>query len=112
MSMKAPSIPQSGWIRQLRLSRGMSMSDLAKQAGVSQPTVLKWEERERSGTITLATLRRAAEALDADFGYLLAARAEIPPVAPRLKPGPKPGRPSALAKARQTKSSDPNLIWQ
>jgi len=114
-----PGIPVSGWIRASRDAAGISSYELARRAGVSQPTVINWERRERGGTITLASLRRAAEALDADFTYLLALRnpprKETAAVKPRKrtrKKAPPPSRPSALVTTQQRPSVDPNSIWE
>jgi len=43
--------------------------------GVSQPTVVQLEQSEANGTIRLATLRRAADALNCDLVYALVPRA-------------------------------------
>lgn len=42
--------------------------------GVAQPTVVQLEQSEASGTIQLATLRRAADALNCDLVYALVPR--------------------------------------
>lgn len=117
--MKTNHVPSTGWIRALRDQAGISSYELARRAGVSQPTVINWERRERGGTITLASLRRAAEALDADFTYLLGLRNPAPQKAVAAKPrkrkgkkAPPPRRPSALVTSQQKPSVDPNSIWE
>jgi predicted DNA-binding mobile mystery protein A len=52
----------------------MSSSALAKRLGIAHTGLLKLEKGERLGTVSLATLRRAAEALDADFVYAVVPR--------------------------------------
>jgi predicted DNA-binding mobile mystery protein A len=47
----------------------MSTAQLAKRLGISQPSVVLLEQSEAKGTIELATLRRAAEALDCTLVY-------------------------------------------
>jgi predicted DNA-binding mobile mystery protein A len=49
----------------------MTTAQLAKRLGVKQPTVVALEQSEAKGTIELATLRRAAEALDCTLVYAL-----------------------------------------
>jgi predicted DNA-binding mobile mystery protein A len=66
--------PPSGWIRTIRQVLGMSSSALAKRLGIAHTGLLKLEKGERLGTVSLATLRRAAEALDADFVYAVVPR--------------------------------------
>jgi predicted DNA-binding mobile mystery protein A len=69
--------PSSGWIRTIRQVLGMSSSALAKRLGIAHTGLLKLEKGERSGTVSLATLRRAAEALDADFVYAIVPRKSV-----------------------------------
>ncbi len=47
------------------------MAQLAKRAGVSQPSVAWLEQSEAQGTIQIDTLRRIAEALDCKLVYVL-----------------------------------------
>lgn len=121
--MKTNHVPPTGWIRALRDQAGISSYELARRAGVSQPTVMNWERREREGALTLASLRRAAEALEADFTYLLELRnppaKETVAAKPRkrVRPGKKktmgfPTRQAAIVAARQKPSVDPNSIWE
>lgn len=63
--------PVRGWIRAIRSALGMTSAQLAKRLGIRQPSVVALEQSEAKGTIELATLRRAAEALDATLVYAL-----------------------------------------
>jgi predicted DNA-binding mobile mystery protein A len=71
----SPSMRQSrpvrGWIKAIREALGMTAAQLAKRLGVKQPSVVAIEQSEAKGTIELATLRRAAEALDCTLVYAL-----------------------------------------
>jgi len=49
----------------------MTTAQLAARMGVRQPTVVGLERSEERGTIEMATLRRAAEALDCTVAYVL-----------------------------------------
>ena len=49
----------------------MSSAQLAQRLGVKQPSVVALEQSEAKGTIALATLRRAAEALNCTLIYAL-----------------------------------------
>jgi predicted DNA-binding mobile mystery protein A len=64
-------VPVRGWIRAIREGLGMSSQQLAKRLGVAQPSVIALEQSEAKGTIELATLRRAAVALDCTLVYAL-----------------------------------------
>lgn len=63
--------PVRGWIKAIRQALGMTTAQLAKRMGVRQPSVVALEQSEVRGTIELATLRRAAEALDCTLVYAL-----------------------------------------
>jgi predicted DNA-binding mobile mystery protein A len=66
--------PRLGWVRAVRDALGMSTRQLASRMGVSQPTVVQLEKSELNETIQLATLRRAADALNCDLVYALVPR--------------------------------------
>lgn len=68
------ALPRLGWVRAVRDALGMSTRQLASRMGVTQPTVVQLEQSEANGTIQLATLRRAANALDCDLVYTLVPR--------------------------------------
>jgi predicted DNA-binding mobile mystery protein A len=63
--------PLRGWIKAIRESLGISTAQMAKKLGIKQPSVVAIEQSEVKGTIELATLRRAAEALDCTLVYAL-----------------------------------------
>jgi predicted DNA-binding mobile mystery protein A len=73
----AASAPSTGWIKALRSSLGLSVSALGRRLKVTQQSTDELEKSERAGTITLASLRRAAAALDADFVYALVPRKNL-----------------------------------
>ncbi len=66
--------PRLGWVRAVRDALGMTTRQLASRMGVSQPSVVKLEQSEANGTVQLATLRRAADALNCDLVYALVPR--------------------------------------
>lgn len=49
----------------------MSTAQLAQRMSVRQPSIVGFERSEEKGSIELATLRRAAEALDCTLVYVL-----------------------------------------
>lgn len=73
----ARAIPASGWIRVLRESLGITAASFGRRLHIAQQNVVKLEASERAGTITLASLRRAAAALDADFVYAIVPRKSL-----------------------------------
>jgi predicted DNA-binding mobile mystery protein A len=71
-------MPREGWVRSIRKSLGLSMSAFSKRIGFKERASVKELERnERVGTITLQTLKRAADALDADFVYAIVPRKSL-----------------------------------
>ena len=63
-----------GWIRALRQGLGLSAAALGNRMRLAQQSVNQLEKNERAGAITLASLRRAAEALDAELFYAIIPR--------------------------------------
>lgn len=61
--------PQKGWLRAIRDALGMTMEQYAERLGVSQPRIVALEKSEVDETASIATLRRAAEALGCRFVY-------------------------------------------
>jgi predicted DNA-binding mobile mystery protein A len=66
-----PPRPPSGWIKAIRQALGMTSAHLSRQLGVTLPTATRLELSEAEDRITLATLRRAAEALGCELQYAL-----------------------------------------
>jgi len=59
--------PESGWIRTVRTALGMTLEQMGTRLGQSKQAVNQLEKGEVSGTITVASLRSAADALDCDL---------------------------------------------
>lgn len=70
-SADLPPRPPSGWIKAIRESLGMAAAHLATRLGVTTSTVTRLETSEADDTISLGTLRRAAEALGCELRYAL-----------------------------------------
>ena len=66
--------PKSGWVRAVRETLGMSAAAFARRLGISHAGVRKLEASEASDAITLATLRKLAQALDCEVQYALVPR--------------------------------------
>ena len=69
--------PKSGWVRAIRDSLGMSASALARRLGMTHAGVRKLENAEALDVITLASLRKLAEALDCEVQYVLVPRTSL-----------------------------------
>ena len=63
--------PSDGWIRAVRKALGMSVRQLATRMGMSQQAVSQFEASELDDSVTLKTLRKAAEAMGCQFVYAI-----------------------------------------
>ncbi len=66
-----PAVPPRGWVHNLRTALGMTAQDLGRRMKMSQAGVAALEISEAKDAVQLATLRRAAKALDCDLVYAL-----------------------------------------
>ena len=69
--LKSVSIPVTGWLRLIRLSLNMSLKQFGQRLGITPQSARDIEEREKSGSISLKSLKDAADALDMDLFYIL-----------------------------------------
>ncbi len=70
-SAELPARPSSGWIKAIREALGMPAAYLAKRLGIVPSSLSRLETSEAEDTITLGSLRRAAEALGCELQYAL-----------------------------------------
>ena len=68
------TVPPCGWIRAIRSSLGMRGVDFAHLLGIAPASASALEQSEAAGTISLKSLRKAAEVLDCDLVYALVPR--------------------------------------
>lgn len=61
--------PPNGWIRALRTALGMSLQQLGNKLSITKQSVQKIEQREKEGSITIRSLREAANAMDMQLIY-------------------------------------------
>lgn len=66
-----------GWLSLLRHALGMSGAHVAARAGVSRNAIYQAERNERDGAITIAQMRKLAEAMDAEFVYAVVPRGSV-----------------------------------
>lgn len=63
------AIPPIGWIKTVRMGLGMSLQQLGTKLSVTRQSVQELEKRESDGSITLRSLRDAANAMDMELVY-------------------------------------------
>lgn len=61
----------SGWIQSIRLALGMSLRQLSERIGVSASALNNFEKREQTEAISLASLKKVANAMDMELVYYL-----------------------------------------
>jgi len=72
-----PARPQAGWVHAIRDALGMSAAAFARRLGMSPAGVRKLEKAEADDAITLASLRKLAQALDCELQYALVPRTSL-----------------------------------
>ena len=75
--MASVARPIRGWIRAIRDALGMNMRQLADRLGVGQSWIVKIEQDELSGALTIKTLEKIADKLDCVFVYGFVPRSTI-----------------------------------
>jgi len=73
----SPAAPPRGWIRAIREALGMTTGQLARRMGVVQSRIPALEKAEARHAVTLASLEKAAHALDCRLVYALVPRAPL-----------------------------------
>ena len=71
------SPPRGGWISAIRRSLGISGRVLAQRMEVSQSAEAQFEKSEKEQSITLQTLEKVANALNADLVYAIVPRKSL-----------------------------------
>lgn len=69
-----PVRPSVGWIQAIRDTLGMTAVALGRRLNVRSSTVHKFERAEKEETISLASLRKVAAALDCELHYVFVPR--------------------------------------
>lgn len=69
--------PVEGWLRQVRLARGVTQQALADALGCKRQACAQLERSEARGAISLYSLRKAAAAMDCELVYALVPRGAV-----------------------------------
>ena len=67
-------IPVYGWINTIRTALNMTMAQLGRKLNITRQGVKRIEESEASGTITINSMKKVAQAMDLKFVYALIPR--------------------------------------
>lgn len=74
---KSASTPAKGWIRAIRNGLGMSRRQLAARLGLSVSRIQRLEHDEVTGSVTMKSLQRTAEAMDCVLVYAVIPRTSL-----------------------------------
>ncbi len=74
---RAASRPARGWLRAVREAVGLTQSGLATRIGVKRQSYAQLEEAEERGSISFASMHRAAEAMGCELVYFVVPRDSV-----------------------------------
>ena|SRR5258708_21583791 len=66
-----PSRPASGWLASVREALGLTLAEIGKRVRATRQAIQQLEKAEANDRITLAALRRVAEAMGCELVYAL-----------------------------------------
>lgn len=66
--------PTRGWLRAVREAIGLTQAEVAGRASVKRQSYAQFEAAEEKESISLASLRRSAEAMDCELVYFVVPR--------------------------------------
>ena len=69
--LRADRQPPKGWLKAVRGALGISARQLAQIIGIDMSAVIRLEEREPEGKVTIEMLSRAAQAMDCKLIYAI-----------------------------------------
>jgi predicted DNA-binding mobile mystery protein A len=73
----AAARPARGWLRAVREATGLTQGDVAAKMAVKRQSYAQFEGAEEAGAISLASLRRAAEAMGCELVYFVVPRESV-----------------------------------
>jgi len=76
LQLRIEKQPQMGWLKAVRGALGISSRQLAQIIGVDMSAIIRLEEREPDGKVTLEMLNRAAQAMNCKVIYAIVPRDE------------------------------------
>jgi predicted DNA-binding mobile mystery protein A len=73
----AASMPARGWLRAVREATGLTQAEVASKMAVKRQSYAQFENAEEAGAISLASLRRASEAMGCELVYFVVPRESV-----------------------------------
>lgn len=72
--------PPEGWIATMRKALGMTTQQLASRLGCSAANLSALQQREKKGTISMATLESVAQAMNCRYVYFFVPAGPLPEI--------------------------------
>jgi predicted DNA-binding mobile mystery protein A len=69
--------PARGWLRAVREAIGLTQGEVAARMAVKRQSYAQFEAAEERGSISIASLLRAAESMDCDLVYYIVPRESV-----------------------------------
>ena len=70
-------MPARGWLRAVREAVGLTQRHVSERAAIRRQSYAQFETAEERGSISVASLRRAAAAMDCDLVYFIVPREQV-----------------------------------
>jgi predicted DNA-binding mobile mystery protein A len=70
-------MPAKGWLRAVREAIGLTQSAVAGKIGVRRQSYAQFEAAEELGSISIASMRRAADAMGCELVYFILPREAV-----------------------------------
>lgn len=77
VSLSRLTIPPEGWVCTVRKALEMSVSQLAARLGVTRSLISRTENQELTGSVSLKTMQKIAEAMGCRFVYAIVPEKKI-----------------------------------
>lgn len=68
-SLKEKAFVREGWIKYMRNALGLTQTKLAKLVNLNSANIVQAEKREIEGNVSIATLKKMAQAMECEFVY-------------------------------------------
>jgi predicted DNA-binding mobile mystery protein A len=73
----AAARPARGWLRAVREATGLTQGEVSSAMGVKRQSYAQFEAAEERGTLSVASLGRAAEAMGCELVYFIVPRPSV-----------------------------------
>lgn len=76
-SIKDKTLVREGWIKYMRNALGLTQTKLASLVNLNSANIMQAEKRESEGNVSIATLKKMAQAMECEFVYAFVPKKKI-----------------------------------